>query len=227
MSIQLYDVMNNIMSMGYYQNENARSVDADYGHEAAVAIKINKGGFDEELSATYPKLKKGMLKKWAETGDDTLIRIAIKDMPIGTYMIQPAGTQGFPDILVKDFNDRIIAIECKSGKAGKTPMWNDNLPKPNTIYILSSGSVNETTIFLGKDVMSETILISQQQMIVELTEVMNKYRKINKELDTFNRGWDIKFRPQNFQAGGKEKTNYFTHCSRALCEHNALEFSKK
>jgi hypothetical protein len=213
--------------MPYFQNENARSGGAKYGHEEAVAIKIRAAGFTEIPRETYPKLSKSMLKKWAETSDDTKLREVTKGMPDGTFILQPAGSQGFPDVLVKDWGDRFVAVECKSGQDGRSPMWNDNLPKPNTIYVLSSGHVNETTIFMGRDVITQQLLENQQAMMDELDQVVDKYRKINSKVDAFGRGWDIKYRPQNFQGGGQTKSNYFTHKSRKTCEDNALEFAKQ
>ena len=104
-------------------------------------------------------------------------------------------------------------------------MWNDNLPKPCAIYVLSSGKANETTLFLGKDVISKEMLNSQREMIEELNDIVLKYKKANKLLDKYKRGWDIKFRPQNFQCGGIKQTNYFIHPNRALCEKNVLEYA--
>lgn len=227
MSTQLHTALESILKMPYYKNENARSGGADYGHEAAVADRIKTAGFTEHQKENYPKLKKGLLKKWAESGNDTELRKVTAGMPVGTYILQPAGTQGFPDVLVKDFNDRFVAIECKSGQSGLNPMWNDNLPKPNTIYVLSSGKVNATTVFLGKDVMTVDMLTSQQAMIKELNEVVARYKLTNAALDKYNRGWDIKFRPQNFQGGGNKKTNYFTHPNRNQCETNVMEYAKQ
>ena len=106
-------------------------------------------------------------------------------------------------------------------------MWNDSLPNPNTIYVLSSGKVNQTTLFLGKDVITDAEVQTQIAFWKEQKLLEAKYRAIMKPLDTFNRGWDIKGRPQNFQGGGNVKTNYFTHSTRAQCEKNALEFAKQ
>lgn len=227
MSIQLHTAINDILSMPYYKNENARSGGADYGHEAAVAVRIASAGFTEYQKKNFPKLKKGLLKKWAESGNDADLRKVTAGLPPGTYILQPAGSQGFPDVLVKDFNDRFVAVECKSVKGGLTPMWNDNLPKPNTIYILSSGKANATTVFLGKDVMPKEILESQQSMIKEFNDTVARYKLTISTLDKYNRGWDIKFRPQNFQGGGGKKTNYFTHQDRRQCEKNVLEYAKQ
>lgn len=226
MSTQLHQALTKILAMPYFKNEHARSGGATYGHEEAVAAVVEGSGFNRVDRTLYPKLTKTLLKKWATTRDDTALRAATEGLPVGSYILQPAGTQGFPDVLVKDFNDRFVALECKSGQGGLCPMWNDNLPKMDAIYILSSGITNSTTIFLGRDVITEQMLASQVQMVKELTAIVEKYRTINRALDLFNRGWDIKFRPQNFQGGGGEKTNYFTHTNRQNCEANALEYAK-
>ena len=225
MSTQLYQAVADILRMPYFRNEQARSGEYNYGHEYAVAVRIKARGFVEHDKALYPNLKKGLLKKWSETGNDQALRKATQGLPPGSYILQPAGSQGFPDILVKDFGDRFVAVECKSGKFGVCPMWNDNLPKPDTIYVLSSGLINATTIFLGRDVMPNAMLESQLNMLKELNEIVTKYQKINAELDQFSRGWATKFRPQNFQFGPKAKTNYFSHPDRKKCETNALEFA--
>ena len=47
MSIQLYKAIEDILVMPFYKNENARSGGADYGHEAAVAVRIASAGFTE------------------------------------------------------------------------------------------------------------------------------------------------------------------------------------
>lgn len=227
MSKQLHTALTSILAMPYYKNEHARSGGATYGHEDAVAIRIKDSGFVEHPKTSYPKLTKGLLKKWATTGDDTDLRKATANLPVGTFVLQPAGTQGFPDVLVKDFNDRFVAVECKSGKNGQCPMWNDNLPKPNTIYVLASGIKNETTIFLGHEVISpeEQTLMDEQE--AEIAKIVKKYNLKMSAIDTFNRGWHQKSRKQHFQGGGNVKTNYFTHASRKQCETNALEYAKK
>ena len=69
MSIQLHKAIEDILVMPFYKNENARSGGADYGHEAAVAVRIASAGFTEYQKESFPKLKKGLLKKWAESDD--------------------------------------------------------------------------------------------------------------------------------------------------------------
>jgi hypothetical protein len=217
--------MTRILAMPYFKNEAHKSGEVNFGHEAAVAVKIAAAGFIEIQKDVYPTLTKSLLKHWAETGDDTNLRTACAGLAEGSYILQPAGSQGFPDILVKDYSDRFVAIECKSGQNGVCPMWNDNTPKPNTIYVLSSGTTNSTTIFMGKDVISpeEQELMNEQESIIK--QIVEGFNTRLAMIDKFSRGWSQKSRKQHFQMGGGEKTNYFTHSSRKYCEDNALAYS--
>lgn len=231
MSQQLHTAMSQIIGMGYWANQNARSGGAAHGHEDAVANVIQQSGFVEIPKWQFPKLTKTLLKKWARTGDDRALRQATQGMPPGSYILQPAGTQGFPDVLVLDFvqsnaTPRFVAVECKSGKTGLTPMWNDNLPNPDTIYVLSSGKANQTTVFLGRDVITPAELQCQLDFMTDVNKLIAHYRSLMAPIDVLNRGWDLKARPQNFQGGGKAKTNYFTHASRTSCETNVLNFAQ-
>lgn len=225
MSKILFDTLSDIRQMPYFVNEQAKSGGADYGHERAVSNKFSDYGFKEVSRDTFPKLNKSILKKWAESNVDSELREATQGLQPGSFILQPAGSQNFPDILILDFDDRFLAIECKSGKNGLCPMWNDNLPKPHAIYVLSSGLVNSTTFFLGQDVITESLAKSQLKMIDELHKVVLKYKCINESLDVYKRGWNTKFRPQNFQSGGKSKTNYFEHQDRYKCEERVLEYA--
>lgn len=226
MSKQLHQAMTDILGMGYFANQNARSGGQTYGHEEAVALRIQSAGFAESSKAQFPKLKKGLLKKWANTGDDTLIESILADMPEGSYILQPAGSQGFPDILVKDFGGRLIAVECKSGKNGLCPMWNDNVPKQRALYVLSSGLANDTTLFLGRDVIAQSTYDLMAQQEAEIALIVNKYNQLMKSADTHKRGWLQKSRKQHFQGGGAALTNYFTHSDRKRCESEALKWSR-
>lgn len=227
MSTELHAALKAILEMPYYKNEPKRSGVTISGHEDAVAIKLSDAGFVEIKKSKYPGLTKSVLREWADTGDDTKVRANTMGMPNGTFINQPAGSQGFPDILVKDTNGRFVAFECKSGQNGECPMWNDNVPKPNAIYILSSGKQNATTIFLGKDVISKTTydLFAQQEAEIQL--IVQKYKLLMEQADTFKRGWIQKSRRQHFQSGGKKKTNYFIHADRNKCERRALAYAKK
>jgi hypothetical protein len=227
MSTQLHTAISSILAMPYFKNDHACSGSHVHGHEDAVAEKIKASGFTEEQRTNYPKLSKSVLSEWAKSGETTELETILAKMPDSSYIVQPAGSQGFPDILVKDVGGRYVAIECKSGKNGVCPMWNDNTPKPLAIYVLSSGAEDATTIFMGKDVITPEEQALMDELEEKLSKVVKTYTNKLKAIDTFKRGWIQKARKQHFQGGGKDKTNYFTHTSRQQCENNALNYAKQ
>jgi hypothetical protein len=212
--------------MPYFKNEQARSGGATYGHEKAVALRVQDAGFTEVDKSLFPGITKSMLKKFAQTGVDTDLREVTQGLAPGSYILQPSGSQGFPDILVLDFNNVFVCVECKSGK-GVAPMWNDSLPHPTTIYVFATKKTNETTVFLGRDVISIEELNCRDDFVNELKQLITKYRTIMPTFDFFKRGWVLKARQQFFQEGGGDKTNYFTHPQRSTCEKLALEFARQ
>lgn len=71
------------------------------------------------------------------------------------YLMQPFGTQDYPDFLVMDA-DRIIGIETKYSNTGKKkPVWNSGLPRCNGIYIFGSYfPTSDITFFVGGSVLT-------------------------------------------------------------------------
>lgn len=243
MSTQLHTALKEILAMPYFKNEPARSGKVINGHEDAISIRLEEQGFIKLDNAKYtpPKqkspLSKTVMHEWAATKfqpdffkSDTselfegLDYRQLSDMPKGSFIAQPAGKQSFPDFLIRDFDGRFIALEAKSSDK-EYPMWNDSLPKLGGVYVLSSGKLNKTTVFLASDVITqaEHDLVAQQED--EIAPIVDKYRKQMKELDVKNRGFHQKSRKQHFQGGGAEKTNYFTHKDRQTCENNVLSFA--
>ena len=182
MSTQLYEAVKAILAMPYYKNDNARSGQTVAGHEAAVGLRVEEAGFTEVNRSAYPKLSKSILKKWSKTGNAGQLEQVLSTLPNGSYILQPAGTQGFPDLLVKDFSGKYLALECKSSK-DSCPMWNDNIPQQEAIYILSCAPpLNETTVFLGADVIAiEMYRKSIKSILVYLN------RQINSKEDLYKR----------------------------------------
>lgn len=226
MSTELHTTISNILKMPYWQNQNARSGKTKFGHEEAVADEFRKL-FTEDFRINYPGINKSLLKKWAETCDDSQLASVAANMPVGSFILQPGGSQGFPDILVRDFNGRFVAIECKSGKNGVTPMWNDNLPMDETIYILSSGKAQATTVFMGKDVITQDERNLMKKQAEEIATIVKKYKGLMSSVTNNGYGFIQKSRKQHFQEGGAAKTNYFTHVKRQTCEFNTLDYAKQ
>lgn len=215
-----------ILEMGYYKNEHARSGSYSMGHEEHVAAVLVKHDFKEVDITDFPQLKRGILKQWWENGfTQGIMEETIPEMERGTFVLQPGGTQSFPDILVRDFDGRFIAFEQKSSN-GTHPMWNDSLPKPGALYVFCSGKRDETTLFMGQDVIkaAELDLVAEYQEKFET--LVREYESAASNLnESSNRGWIYKHRKQFFQQGGAHYTNYFTHADRQHCEDNAIKFA--
>ena len=226
MCIQLQTALNEVLAMPYIQNEHHKSDGAKFAHEDTVAdILVNKG-FTRYDAIYYPHATKKIFKDFADNGNDTELRNVYKNLPNGSIITQPLGSQSFPDIFVKTFNGNFLLLECKSVKKDKyAPMWNDNVPRPNSIYIFSSGRYNKTTFFLGRDVITPEEYKLFRQIISEVAPIIEKYKLISKGIDKFKRGWVQSSRCQHSQIGGKKFADYFSHPDRQKCEQNVLDYA--
>ena len=145
-------------------------------------------------------------------------------MAPGAFIRQPCGPNAFPDFLLCDFSGTIVLIEAKSG-GGHAPAWNGGLPQKDSIYILSSGIYNSSTVFLGHDIMNwEFSKLLQDHH--DAQQVRSKeLKKQAALLDEFNRGFYHYTRSKFEQQGGMDKTDYFKHKDRPRCEQNVLTFA--
>ena len=212
--INAENLYNELLKMPYYRNYAAASgaVHNVSNHETAVA----DGFLQQGLKETYIKITKNDVYQALDDNKSII--------PKNTFISQPCGSHNSPDFLV-NMNGRMIGIECKS-TTGKTykPLFNSGGIKRNYIYIFTNEFVNETTLFLGSDIISR----EQDRLIADLIEkqreLQSEYNKKLLELDTNNRGISYYTRPMIGQSGDASKTNYFTHQDRKKCEDNVLKF---
>lgn len=173
MSQQFHDAMVDIAAMPYYKNQAAQSGTYNPGHEAAVAEKLKAHGFvDHPKTILTEEFNNRVMREWLESNDLISISNITAKMKAGSLIVQPGGKHLFPDIMVKDFNERLIAVECKSTE-GKKPMWNDSMPRDEAVYIISSESYNQTTVFMGRDAIDPAqrkALYEHHKKLKELTE---------------------------------------------------------
>lgn len=221
MSTQLLKAFNNILKMKYTANEAVGTANAKFNHEDLVVVELVLSRFSEIKKGALNFSRTGM-NELVENEDPNKINQEGSNMPNGTLIRQPCGSQSFPDILIKDFCGRFVALECKSNKSS-TIMWNDSLPKSNGIYIFCSKKENQTTFFMGKDVISKDEKNLMKQQEIEMLEVSTRYRNKLVEIDQFNRGWIQKARKQHYQVS-KKRNHYFNHPHRKICERNVIEY---
>jgi hypothetical protein len=247
MSTQLHSFITNVLAMPHYSNQHAGSGVKHNSHEDALTAELTKVGYIEIVqtavrvnrkgqtvpSKRFPGLKSGSLKKAiASTNRQHEIAKLVPGLLPGQFICQPAGSQSFPDFLICDFSGTFVIVEAKSGgteeRGGRVPAWNDSLVKKDAIYIFSSGFYNETTVFLGQDVLDQTreqFLIAQYEKIRQIIEETKV--QLNSMPDPFHRGFGLSHaRPKFEQGGGNSKCDYFKHAGRAQCENNVLMFAQ-
>lgn len=239
MSKQLHNFITNVLAMPHYGNDSAGSGVKHNSHEDALASELQKVGYVEIFQISTVKNRNGKpkkVKKFPNLGRDSL-KLAIRSdnqqqelaklvpgMTPGTYISQPCGPKAFPDFLLCDFSGSIVLIEAKSGN-GVAPAWNGGLPQKNSIYILSSGLYNSSTVFLGHDVMDWGLSKLLQDHHDALQAQSKALKKQAEQLDTFNRGFYHYTRSKFEQQGGMDKVDYFKHQDRQTCENNVLDFA--
>jgi hypothetical protein len=189
----------NFVSGGYQESE----------HEIAVENALFSNGFLKSKIKKITKLQRNL----ALNGGD------IPGLKEGEYISQPTGKNDSPDFIIR-YKGKLYFIECKSSKTTH-PTYNGGLPKEEYIYIFTSKATNETTIFYGKDVVSLEKRELYSELLVELNEILHKYQNIPEWKDD-SRGFDYYIRNMYTQSGGSEKTDYFTHKERLICEQNVL-----
>lgn len=141
------------------------------------------------------------------------------------YVPQPNGTQNSPDFHVY-YNDTsmgpgpIISLECKSA-VGAKPTYNSGLPKKGVIYIFSSKKYNATTIYTADDVVSDEMREAYDDLIDALDKNVKEFQN-NPVVKADKRGFNFYMRAMYIQAGKWDKTDYFKHKDREMCEQNVL-----
>ena len=194
-----------LRAMPYYQNMPANAT----GHRHANHEDAIEEGF---IRNGYTEYDNPPLKKSEENNENFL-----PEMPPGTFVKQPYGSQGNPDFFIKGPDTRLIAIEAKSFQYG-CPMWNSHVPKPNYYYLLCSKKYNRSTICLGSDLFTD----AQRQLITEFrAKEKERVDALNAELlllDENNRGIVYYSRLAIQQRGGKKYADYFIHESRQSSE---------
>ncbi len=179
-------------------------------HEEGVENLLKKNGFKK---SDLKKITKNQRDKALAGGDIPLLKE-------GEYIAQPTGKNDSPDFIVR-YKGKLYFIECKSSQESH-PTYNGGRPKEEYIYIFSSGKVNQTTIFYGKDVLNDQVRYLYDELLRKNEENYKWFKAQLASVDN-NRGFDYYERHMYTQSGGAEFTNYFTHKDRKICEENVLQ----
>jgi len=148
---------------------------------------------------------------------DALLRGEHHDsVPDNVYFTQPTGTHNSPDFVFK-VDNTVVLLECKSSK-NNAPMYNGGLPKDGYVYLFCSEKSNETTMYMGEDIVN-----SEQRKIIEEFERESEERVAAfnarlKSADYQGRGLAFYLRNMWTQSGGAKFSDYFKHSNRTLSE---------
>jgi len=220
--MKLKNFFQDILKMPYHRNYAAASgkVHNIAKHEDAVEDILIKHGFK---NANLPN-RKGTKSPIAQEDRDRAMTNSreLLGIPKNRYVPQPCGSHSSPDFII-NYNDKIYFIECKSSKTPQ-PTYNSGLPNKEYIYIFSSEKTNETTVYMGDDIVSSaqrSIITEALDKISPILEDLNKNLKLE---DSNRRGIDFYLRAMYNQKGNAEKTNYFDHENRQHCEERVLNY---
>jgi hypothetical protein len=207
----LSHVFSGFLEMPYYKNAALASgaLHTNANHEDALKVVLISYGY------VMWKPEKAFKKKNVDHP------IFAEDMPVGSFVEQPFGSQSSPDFFIKTTNNKLVALEAKSS-AGVTPLYNSGGVKSNYFYVFSSQKTNQTTIFKGCDIIAD----AQHQLITEyIADEKKRVDILNnmlKKLDVTERGISYYARPMIGQSGGAKLTNYFTHKNKKNAEQRAI-----
>lgn len=218
----LYNFFKSVLKMPYYKNYAAASgaVHNINKHEKAVEDQLNANGF---VSANLPARKGSSSPISASDRDKAMIESGfLLGIPNNSYVSQPCGANNSPDFIVNS-NNKLYFIECKSAEGCK-PVYNSGLPKKGYIYIFCSEKANETTVYMGEDIVSDAQRALIQQYKEKQASLTRQLNEGLRELDSLQRGIDFYLRPMYNQSGGKERANYFTHQNRNSSEEKVLNY---
>lgn len=181
-------------------------------HENAIKILLENNKF---ICVKKPSdCNKNNIINWIENPKDCTLNI-------GTFVIQPCGSNESPDIIISLSENIILPIECKSSKK-PFPMYNSGGVKNDYLYIFCSKKYNKTTIYWGRDIISP----QQQEQLLEIREkdreLHDNYNIIIKKADSNDRGWCSYPRHMLIQNGSGN--DYFIHPDRKKCENNVLYY---
>ena len=209
---------NEMTQMPYYKNYAVSSgnVHNISKHEDAITDLLLQNGFIEFIPGT----KKNKQKRTYDWIEHTELS---EEMPINTFIYQPCGTHQSPDFIIKLLPNLIIPLECKSAEK-HYPLYNSGGINSTYLYVFTSKKYNNTTIYMGFD-----IVTAQQQLLINehIHEARERDIILNqklKELDLHHRGITYYTRPMINQEGGKSYCDYFTHCNKNISQENVVKY---
>lgn len=180
----------------------------------------------------YSRIKKEDVENFTHIKKDVLLKDREEDVSNTTkykkhYIIQPCGTQNYPDFMVFD-EDRIISIEVKySRKKQKKPVWNSGLPRPNGVYIFGSFGCRDITFFKGSDVLTLDEIRKLHQFFEEAKKSERAFNKSEMQNQTYGfKAYIRKAFDQSKTPNREAIPDYFNNPNRQSLENKVLSYVK-
>lgn len=209
-----------LQALPYFRNYQAQSGFAHNiaSHEDAVEDVLKRYHLEpvnfETLCAPH-----GMTRR--QFRDALLAGERFSNFPFSAYCAQPLGNNDSPDFIIFT-NGEVYFIECKSAKQNH-PMYNGGLPKENYIYLFCSEKSDETTMYMGSDVLHENVREVTDEYTTKIKALEQELNGILSAMPENTRGFSYYARHMYTQQGGKHFTDYFNHNERAECENKVFE----
>ncbi len=138
------------------------------------------------------------------------------------YISQPLGPVRSPDFIII-YCGRAFYIECKSGKLDII-RFNNSLPRDEYIYLFTCERYDTTILFLGRDVMNDTIRDKYSEFMKEIRELEKEFNDDLLKDEANSHGWTIYWR-NNFQQRGKKGiTAWVKHKNIKKYIQNVIDF---
>ena len=208
-------VLESVLAMPYYKNHAAASgrVHNDPKHEDAYEDILIQNGYTRSRISKVSKRHRDELLRTGE----------YPEMEDNSYIPQPCGKQDSPDFLVKS-EGLLFFIECKSASGPTTaPMYNSAVPKSGYIYVFCCKKYDETTTYLGQDVLERD---DQQLIEAHIEEARRRDEELNNSLREGGHSHGIEYytRPMMTHTKHGVCKDYFRHPRREQLEQNVLNY---
>jgi len=198
-------------------------------HEARVETILKDLGYkklDKKCLNDDDLIKKSKTNPGGKVANGNRnITIPLEAQTGNWYVLQSMGDQQPPDFILI-VNSVVVYLECKSCKKD-TISWNDNLPKDEYVYLFSEQKSNQSTIFLGRSLMTSRLRWILSSGINMINKIAARLNKILLSLNNDNpSGFTYYPRPKYSQQGGKSKASFINHPDRESREKEVFDFLK-
>jgi hypothetical protein len=187
-------------------------------HERIIRKILESEGF---VRYRLPGSKEGPILE-GFTKEDIHNQKRTSNIPGPIYLKNPLGGSKHPDFVLF-YQGWVFYIEAKSIKSSYNAMWGSSFPEGDAIWVVTCGcrKVNETTFFLGSDLIPPELARWMKQFQKEELERQKKQHQRWKDI-TGNIGLDL--RPMKFSDCSKKLDGVFFHPDRKIRETKVLAY---